>query len=289
MAKKNKKKSSEFLLTEEDLRLINSKDGILELLGQKEYNLEKALETLRYEEELKALQGELIKLQQWAIDKQKRLLIIIEGRDAAGKGGTIQRFTKTLMPRFHRVVALSKPNEKELGEWYFQRFVHHLPTNGEIVFFDRSWYNRAVVEPVNGFCTKEQHEDFMKQVNDFEKMLIDSGLIMIKLFLNTSKEEQASRFNERKTNPQKQWKIGPVDAKAQDLWDRYSHYIERMLAQTHSKHAPWVVVQADNKKPTRLETIRYVLNSIDYEGKNLKRVSFEPNREIIRLAPEWNS
>lgn len=289
MSKKDKKKSDKFIITNEDLKLINSKEGITELLRKKEFNVEKVLQYLQYEQELENLQGELIKLQQSIIDNNQKLLIIIEGRDAAGKGGLIQRFTKTLMPRFQRVVALPKPTDTERGQWYFQRYVHHLPTTGEIVFFDRSWYNRAVVEPVNGFCNQEQFDRFNEQVNDFEKMLIESGMMMVKFFLNVSKEEQADRFNERRTDPLKQWKIGPIDAKAQELWDRYSHYIELMMQNSHSEHAPWVVLQADSKKKTRLEAIRYLLNRIDYEGKDKAKISFTPNSEVLRLASEWDS
>ncbi len=267
-------------LTAEDLRRINSKDGIIELLEAKNYNLEKVLERIAYKEALNDLQAELIKLQNSMLDRDEKLLIIFEGRDAAGKGGAIQRFTKPLMPRHHWVVALPKPSDLERGEWYFQRYAKHLPTQGEMVLFDRSWYNRAVVEPVNGFCNQEQYDRFMAQVNDFEKMLIDGGLKIIKFWLDISKAEQIKRFDDRKKDPLKQWKISPVDAKAQELWDRYTHYQHKMFKQTNTAHCPWVIIQADDKKQTRLEVIRYVLNQMDYEGKNPK-LSLDPNPSLV--------
>lgn len=283
MSKKDKK----IVITEDDLMRINSKEGILELLKDKEFKLDKILSELRYLEEMEDLQEEMVKLQNWMIESNKRILIIFEGRDAAGKGGAIQRFTESLMPRYHRVVALPKPTDTERGQWYFQRYINQLPSFDEIIFFDRSWYNRAVVEPVNGFCSEEQYKFFMRQVNDFEKMLIDDGIIIFKFWLDISKEEQAERFEERRTDPLKQWKIGPVDSKAQDLWDKYTHYRDLMLKATNSKHCPWIFVNADNKKKTRLETIRYVLNALDYEGKDDEKVDFSANREVIRLYHEW--
>jgi len=281
------KKEKKIVITEEDLARINSKEGILELLKDKEFKLDKVLSELRYLEEMEDLQEEMIKLQNWMIESDKRLLIIFEGRDAAGKGGTIKRFTESLMPRYHRVVALPKPTDAERGQWYFQRYINQLPSFDEIVLFDRSWYNRAVVEPVNGFCSEDQYNFFMKQVNDFEKMLTDDGIIIFKFWLDITKEEQAERFEERRTDPLKQWKIGPVDSKAQDLWDKYTHYRDLMLKATNSKHCPWIFVNADNKKKTRLETIRYILNALDYEGKDSEKVAFLANREVIRLYHEW--
>jgi polyphosphate kinase 2 len=281
------KKDQEFVLTEEDLRRINSKEGILEILKAKEYKLDKILNELGYLEEMEGLDIEMIKLQNWMINSNKRVLIIFEGRDAAGKGGTIQRFAENLMPRYHRVVALPKPTETEKGQWYFQRYINQLPTADEIVLFDRSWYNRAIVEPVNGFCTKEQYHHFMQQVNEFERMLIDDGIIIFKFWLDISKEEQAKRFENRRTDPLKQWKIGPVDAKAQDLWDNYTHYRDQMLNKTSSKICPWIFVKADSKKKTRLECIRYVLNALEYEGKETSSVNLKPNDEVIRIYQEW--
>lgn len=272
------------ILTKKVLERINDKEGILALLKEEEYDLEKIIAKLEYQEELEALQAELLKLQNDFLDKGKKLLLIFEGRDAAGKGGSIQRLTKYLMPRHHRVVALPKPTEVERGQWYFQRYVQRLPTEGEIVLFDRSWYNRAVVEPVNDFCKKSDYRLFMEQVNGFEKMLIESDTQVIKFWLDISKEEQAKRFDERRNDPLKQWKIGPVDAKAQELWDDYTYYKNEMLAQTSSSHCPWVLVDANNKRHARLEIIRYVLHNIDYKGKNKAKVSLTPNPTIIGKA-----
>jgi len=276
-------KQENFILSEEDLSRINSKDGILELLKSKDFDLEKVLKKLKYSENMEYLQEELIKLQNWMINSDKRLLIIFEGRDAAGKGGTIKRFTDGLMPRYHRLVALPKPTETEKGQWYFQRYVAQLPTADEIALFDRSWYNRAVVEPVNGFCSSAQYEQFMAQVNDFEKMLVNDGIYIFKFWLDISKEEQEKRFSERRTDPLKQWKIGPVDSKAQELWDDYTKYRDLMFKQTDSKHCPWIFVHADSKKKTRVECIKYVLNALDYDGKSDSKISLKPDKDVINL------
>jgi len=271
------------LISEDDLLRINTTDGILELLKSKDFDLEKVLKKLKYSENMEYLQEELIKLQNWMINSDKRVIIIFEGRDAAGKGGTIKRFTDGLMPRYHRVIALPKPSETERWQWYFQRYVAHLPSADEIVLFDRSWYNRAVVEPVNGFCTEEQYLHFMSLVNDFEKMLVNEGIYIFKFWLDISKEEQAKRFLERRTDPLKNWKIGPVDAKAQDLWDDYTKYRDLMLKQTDSKLCPWIFVNADSKKKTRVECIKYVLNALDYEGKADSKISLKADEELINL------
>jgi polyphosphate kinase 2 len=276
-------KQDNFVLNQDELSRISSKEGILELLKSKDFDLEKILKKLKYSENMEFLQEELIKLQNWMINSDKRVLIIFEGRDAAGKGGTIKRFTDGLMPRYHRVVALPKPSETEKGQWYFQRYTAQLPTADEIVLLDRSWYNRAVVEPVNGFCTAEQYEHFMTQVNDFEKMLINDGIYIFKFWLDITKEEQENRFHERRTDPLKQWKIGPVDAKAQELWDDYTKYRDIMFKQTDSKHCPWIFVNADSKKKTRIECIKYVLNALDYEGKSDSKISLKPDKDVINL------
>ena len=269
------------ILSENELNLLNSKKGLVELLKAKDYNLTKVLEELQYMEELELLNVEMVKLQNWVLENHLKLLVIFEGRDAAGKGGTIKRMTEFLMPRHHRVVALPKPSETEKGQWYFQRYIQQLPTKDEIVFFDRSWYNRAVVEPVNGFCTEDQYELFMSQVNTFEKMLLEDGIILFKFWLDISKEEQIKRLESRRTNPLKQWKIGPLDAKAIDIWDSYSSYIERMLNKT-SAASPWLFVDANIKKKTRLECIRHVLNSMNYDGKKEVPMKFLSDKKIIR-------
>jgi polyphosphate kinase 2 len=272
---------SDYTLTAEDLQLINSRKGLKELLKSKNFDLKKTLEKLRYEEELIELQVELNKLHKWVQTHKKRVAIIFEGRDAAGKGGTIKRFTQHLSPRANRVVALPKPSDVEKGQWYFQRYVSHLPNPGEMVFFDRSWYNRAVVEPVMGFCNKQQYDQFMHQVPEFEHMLYEDDLLLIKFRFAISKEEQQKRFKERKTNPLKHWKLSPVDEKAQGLWDKYTTYKDQMFSQSHTSYSPWIIVEANNKRKARLETIRYVLSQLDYEGKSEATVSLHPDPNIV--------
>jgi polyphosphate kinase len=239
------------------------------------------LNTLRYEEELRLLQVELVKLQRWVQAEGKRIAILFEGRDAAGKGGTIRRFTEHLNPRAIRVVALPKPTEEEQGQWYFQRYSKQLPNRGEIVFFDRSWYNRAVVEPVNKFCTEAEYHRFLQQVPEFEHMLYEDGLTIIKFWFSISKDEQLSRFDIRRTNPLKQWKLSPIDEKAQQLWQAYTHYKEEMFSKTHTSFSPWIIVKANNKKLARLESIRYVLNTLPYSGKDSAKTRIAPDPNIV--------
>ena len=272
---------SEFNLTAEDLALINTRKGLKELLKNKNIDWKKVKEKLAYEEELKLLQIELVKLQKWIQDEKKRVAIIFEGRDAAGKGGNIKRFIQYLSPRAMRVVALPKPSDVEKGQWYFQRYVKHLPNPGEIVFFDRSWYNRAVVEPVMGFCTKTQYKRFMHQVPEFEHMLYEDNLQLIKFWISISKNEQQKRFKERQTNPLKQWKLSPVDEKAQSMWNKYTEYKEEMFSQSHTSYSPWIIVEANDKRKARLEAIRYVLSQIDYAGKEKATVSLHPDPNIV--------
>ncbi len=223
---------------------------------------------LEYEQELKTLQIELLKLQNHVKDKGLKILMIFEGRDAAGKGGTIKRITEHLNPRGARIVALEKPSDVEKTQWYFQRYVQHLPSAGEMVFFDRSWYNRAGVEPVMGFCTEAEHREFLDHVGEFEKMLVMSGIILFKFYFSVSKEEQAKRFKERKTDPLKQFKLSPVDAQSQDLWDKYTEAKYEMLRASHTGIAPWIIIRSDNKKKARLNCIKHVLSTIDYPTKN---------------------
>ncbi|WMX14506.1 polyphosphate kinase 2 [Aureispira sp. CCB-E] len=273
---------SDFKITEEDLRRLNTKDGYKKLLSSKDVNVKKILKTLKYEEELNDLQIELLKMQGWAAANHKRIAILFEGRDAAGKGGTIRRFVEHLNPRSIRIVALPKPTEEERGQWYFRRYINQLPNPGELVFFDRSWYNRAVVEPVNGFCTPEEYALFMKQVISYERMLQESGVILIKFWLDTSKDEQAKRFEARKKSPLKQWKFSPIDERAQELWEVYTQYRDAMFEKTHTEDCPWVIVQADDKKTARLAAIRYVLNSLDYEGKSDENVRLKPDSKAVK-------
>jgi len=234
-----------------------------------------------YEDELQKLQIELVKLQHWVEKHNKRVCIIFEGRDAAGKGGNIRRFTEHLNPRAMRVVALTKPTEIERGQWYFRRYIKELPNAGEIVFFDRSWYNRAVVEPVMGFCTEAQYQNFMVQVSEFEHMLYEDGIVLIKFWFSISKDEQLERFNSRISTPLKRWKFSPVDKKGQELWDKYTHFKEQMFSKTHSSYSPWVTVQANDKKIARLESIRYVLSQFNYEGNNEALTTTLPDPNII--------
>jgi polyphosphate kinase len=269
------------VLTQEELARLKSPKQLLELLQAKAVNVGKIKSRLDYERELKELQIELVKMQRWVQEKNKRVAIIVEGRDAAGKGGTIQRFTKHLNPRAMRVVALPVPTEEERGQWYFQRYIKQLPNRGEVVFFDRSWYNRAVVEPVNGFCTQEQYERFLRQVPEFEHMLFEDGIILIKFWFSISKEEQERRFRIRAKNPLKQWKLSPIDGKAQTLWDAYTKYKEIMFSRTHTPFSPWVIVKANNKRKARLESMRYVLSSLEYEGRDTAEIALHPDPNIV--------
>ncbi len=223
---------------------------------------------LEYEAELKELQIELLKLQNYVKAEGLKVLIIFEGVDAAGKGGTIKRITEHLNPRGARIVALEKPSDVEKTQWYFQRYTQHLPSSGEMVFFDRSWYNRAGVEPVMGFCTEDEHRMFLNDVSDYERMLVDSGIILFKFYFSISKKEQAERFKERKTDPLKQYKLSPVDAKSQELWDKYIEAKHAMLRASHTGIAPWIIIRSDNKKKARLNCIKHILSSIDYPTKN---------------------
>ena len=224
-------------------------------------------ETLEYEEELRKLQIELLKFQNHVKDKGLKYLLIFEGRDAAGKGGTIKRVTEHLNPRGARVVALEKPSEKEKTQWYFQRYAEHLPSAGEIVLFDRSWYNRAMVEPVMGFCTEREHHKFLKDAPDFERMIVESGTKIFKFYFSVSKEEQARRFKARETDPLKQYKFSPVDRESQRLWDEYTLAKFMMLSSTHTEYAPWTIVKSNNKKKARLNCIKHILNFVDYPDK----------------------
>ncbi|HVT79939.1 MAG TPA: polyphosphate kinase 2 [Phycisphaerae bacterium] len=253
----------------------------MQLLRSRNIKVGKIREALRYETELELLQIELVKLQRHVQEEGKRLAIIFEGRDAAGKGGTIRRFIEHLNPRAMRVVALPKPTEEERGQWYFQRYMKQLPNKGEIVFFDRSWYNRGIVEPVCGFCSQLEYERFMQQVPEFEHMLVEDGVILVKFWFSISKEVQLARFKSRKTNPLKQWKLSPLDGRAQELWDSYSKYKETVFSRTHTSFSPWVIVKANDKRKARLESIRHVLSLIDYQGKDATKVTLHPDPDII--------
>ncbi len=265
---------------EKKIALLRTQKGLRQLVKKKK--ISKAIRYVEYENELTKLQIELIKMQNWIFENKKRVMIIFEGRDAAGKGGAIKRFAMHLNPRKYRVVALPAPTEVEKGQFYFQRYFQHLPNPGEIAFFDRSWYNRAIVEPVYGFCSAEQYEKFMKEVPEIEHALIDDGIILIKFWFSISKETQKKRFEERMRNPLKQWKLSPVDKKAQELWEEITKYKEAMFSRTHTAYSPWIIVNSNDKKTARLESIRYVLSQVPYEGKESAKVSLIPDPDIVQ-------
>lgn len=255
-----------FTLNDKNVKILNSYKGLRALFSKEPFNLEKAVRFVNYERKLKKLQVELVRLQAWAIENNERIIVLFEGRDAAGKGGAIRRITERINPRHFRIVALPKPSELELTQWYFQRYVKQFPKAGEIVFFDRSWYNRAVVEPVNGFCTQEEYKIFMNQVNDFERMITESGIRLVKIYMSISKREQAKRFEEIKKDPLKQWKMSPVDEKAQELWDQYTFYKNKMFAKTaEGNRVPWKIIKANRKTFARVAVINYILNTIPYD------------------------
>ncbi|MFV0247669.1 MAG: polyphosphate kinase 2 [Tenacibaculum sp.] len=252
-------------LTQKDLNKLNSERGLKAILSEEPYNLERAIRYVNYESKLKKLQVELIRLQTWVIQQNERIIILFEGRDAAGKGGAIRRITERINPRHMRIVALPKPNEDQKSQWYFQRYVEQFPMAGEIVFFDRSWYNRAVVEPVNGFCTEQEYIVFMNQVNDFERMILESGIRLVKIYMSITKKEQAKRFNEIRKDPLKQWKMTPVDERAQELWDAYTEYKNAMFSKTNTDFSPWKIIRANRKTSARINAINYILKSIPYD------------------------
>ena len=269
------------LISLQELEDISTKNQLLEILKEKKTPFQKINNTLNYEKELRDLQIELVKLQRWIAKENKRVAVIFEGRDAAGKGGNIRRFMEHLNPRTTRLVALNKPTNVEKGQWYFQRYIKELPNPGEIVFFDRSWYNRAVVEPVMGFCEENQYKEFLVQVPEFEHMLYEDGLIIIKFWLSISKDEQLKRFDSRQQTPLKRWKFSPVDQKGQQLWDSYTHYKEEMFSKTHTTYSPWMIVKTNNKKTARLECIRHVLSQFDYSDKKSAATTLLPDPNIV--------
>lgn len=280
-----------------DMEVIDSKDSLKHnfknksrerenLAHKSEDGVEKVQiwvrkETLEYEKELTKLQIELLKFQNHVKEEGLKVLMIFEGRDAAGKGGTIKRITEHLNPRGARVVALEKPSDIERTQWYFQRYTQHLPSAGEIVFFDRSWYNRAGVEPVMGFCTTEEHHEFLREVPEFEKMLVKSGIILMKFYFSVSKKEQAKRFKKREIDPLKQYKLSPVDKESQNLWDKYTIAKFSMLMASNTDTAPWTVIRSDNKKRARLNCIRYILSNVEYKNKIEEKDFFKLDKNIL--------
>jgi polyphosphate kinase 2 len=233
-----------------------------------------------YEKQKEELQVELLKMQRWVREGQKKVMILFEGRDAAGKGGTIKRFMENLNPRGARVVALEKPTELERGQWYFQRYVQHLPSPGEIVFFDRSWYNRAGVERVMGFCTDDEYREFMRTVPQFESMLVNAGITLVKYWFSVTRKEQERRFEDRAEDPLKQWKLSPIDAASRDKWKEYTQARNDMFEQTDTDVAPWTVILSDDKKRARLNAMRNVLHLLDYAHKD-KKIACAPDPRIL--------
>ncbi len=241
--------------------------------------LQEGIQKIYDSEEMKKYQIELIKMQKYLESSNKKIIILFEGRDASGKGGAIRRMTRYMNSRHYRVVALGKPTETQKGQWFFQKYIEHFPTGGEVVLFDRSWYNRAMVEPVFGFCTNHQYEIFMEDVVNFEHDLVRQDIILIKLYFSVSKDEQLSRFESRRTSPLKQWKLSEVDLQAQDLWDEFSEKKYEMLKRTHSRSAPWNIVRSNDKHKARMEAIKIVLNSVDYDDRNYS-LNFVPDENI---------
>jgi len=258
-------------------------DGEAVETWREDYPYEELLERDAYEEEKYRLQIELLKFQYWSQDVGAKHVILFEGRDAAGKGGTIKRFMEHLNPRAARVVALAAPTDRERGQWYFQRYIRHLPTAGEMVLFDRSWYNRAGVERVMGFCTDEQYDTFMRQAPTFERMLIDAGITVTKLWFSVTQDEQRTRFAIRQIDPVRRWKLSPMDLESLDRWDAYTAAKEAMFEYTDKKYAPWLTVKSNDKKRGRLNAMRAYLHQFDYDGKD-PQVVYAPDPTIVARA-----
>ena len=273
-----KDKDNEILKT-----LKEENDFLKSILGNYEklnpHVLSEGIQKIYDLEALKKYQIELIKLQNYLEKENKRMIIIFEGRDASGKGGAIRRITRYMNNKHYRVVALGKPTETQKNQWFLQRYITHFPTGGEVVLFDRSWYNRAMVEPIFGFCTPEEHEIFMEDVVNFEQDLVRQGMVLIKLYFSVSKEEQKRRFERRIEDPLRQWKFSEVDMQAQDLWDEFSEKKYEMLRRTTSRSAPWHIVRSDDKHKARLEAMKIILNSVDYDGRNYS-LDFDANEDI---------
>ena len=257
----------------------NKKNSTMRSLQDDAHEKNHLDEKAHYKAELRALQIELVKLQRDIIRKNEKILVILEGRDSAGKDGSIKRIIEHLSPRETRVVALSKPSDREVSQWFFQRYIEHLPSAAEMVFFNRSWYNRAGVEKVMGFCTDQQYEEFFAEVNNFEGMLVRSGIHLFKFYLDISRDEQKQRLEARKDDPLKQWKTSPIDEKALKHWKDYSEARNIMFARSHSPFAPWIIVNANDKKVARLQLIKGILSRLSYTGKDEMRVL--PDQYIV--------
>ena len=271
------------LENEQLTKLIKENEEMLAILGDYKkldrHVLNEGVQKIYDLQELKKYQIELIKLQNFLESNSQRMIILFEGRDASGKGGAIRRMTRYMNNKHYRIVALGKPTETQRTQWFFQRYIEHFPTGGEVVLFDRSWYNRAMVEPIFGFCTKEEHEIFMEDVVNFEQDLVRQGMILVKLYFSVSKEEQKSRFDRRIQDPLRQWKFSEVDMQAQDLWHEFSEKKYEMLRRTTSRSAPWHIIRSDDKHKARLEAMKIILNSVDYDGRNYS-LDYEPNEDV---------
>ncbi|PPK92340.1 polyphosphate kinase 2 [Kineococcus xinjiangensis] len=269
------------MLHEETHAVRLEPDGAPEETWREEYPYDRKMSRKEYDRTKYLLQIELLKLQNWIKRSGERMVILFEGRDAAGKGGTIKRFTEHLNPRGARVVALEKPSELEAGQWYFQRYVQHFPSRGEIVMFDRSWYNRAGVERVMGFCTQEEYERFMRQAPALERMLVEDGIHLVKFWFSVSRAEQRTRFVNRQTDPVRQWKLSPMDIASLDLWDDYTAAKEAMFYYTDTDETPWTVVKSNDKKRARIEAMRHVLSRFDYDNKDTDVVGSPDDLVVI--------
>jgi polyphosphate kinase 2 len=269
----------------DDDRELLDPDGVRVETWREGYPYGERMLRREYEVEKRRLQIELLKLQGWVKDTGQKVVLVFEGRDAAGKGGTIKRFTEHLNPRGAGVVALDKPSERERTQWYFQRYVQHLPAAGEIVMFDRSWYNRAGVERVMRYCTKDEYEEFMRQAPDFERMLVRSGIHLVKLWFSVSRGEQRTRFIVRQIDPVRRWKLSPTDLASLDKWDDYTEAKEDMFASTDTEHAPWTVIKSNDKKRARLEAMRHVLSGLNYTDRR-EDVVGHPDPMIVGSAAD---
>jgi len=260
--------------------LLREHDHLQEEVETLRKDQKKAVRRYKREEELKPYQAELLRLQQYLEANSTRMIILFEGRDAAGKGGTIRRVTRYMNEKHYRVVALGKPTEEQKTQWFFQKYVTQCPRGGEVVLFDRSWYNRAVVEPIFGFCTPEQHENFMVGVTGFEKDMIRQGTILVKLYFSVTQEEQSRRFERRKTDPLRQWKLSEIDVQAQDRWDEFTNQKYEMLKRTHTTHAPWTIIRSIDKHLARLNAMKVILNAVPYERLN-QDINFVPDPAVV--------
>ncbi|OYO19681.1 polyphosphate kinase 2 [Enemella evansiae] len=269
---------------DEDPDLIDPGGNAVET-WEEDYPYTERMDRDEYDELKYQLQIELLKVQYWSEDNDLRHIIVFEGRDAAGKGGTIKRFTQHLNPRGARVVALNKPNDRERGQWYFQRYINHFPTFGELVLFDRSWYNRAGVERVMGFCTDEEYERFMEQAPAFEKMIVDSGIHLTKFWFSVTQAEQRTRFAIRQIDPVRRWKLSPMDLESLDKWDAYTDAKEKMFLRTDTDWAPWTTIKSNDKKRARVEAMRAYLSQFDYPDKN-EAIIGQPDPKIVRRGRE---